>query len=168
MKTTNRFPRTFGSAGSSAGYFMFAVGVFATFYHPLGLVFVAFGGFMGFTNSSTTLDIKNKKVRFTNNVFGFIKYGKWIDVEQNMTVGIKYETMVEATYSRSNRAIVQKERTRIMYLFDKNNRQVVPILKLKKGKTGEEEIDFICKAFEIKRIKQELMYPRRRSRRRRL
>lgn len=149
MSQTHKFDKSFGPVASFSGILIFVAGLIATFFALSGLILVFFGAFIGFTNSSTTIDTKNKKVRFTENIFGIIKTGKWLKVDRDMQVGTRQESGVYRTYSMSNRSIDLKVDNTIMYLFDKSGNQLIPIMQLQKDENPQEKIDEICRELEI-------------------
>jgi hypothetical protein len=152
MKRTNWFDKSFGPVASFSGIIIFIVGLFATYYELSGLILVFFGSFIGFTNSSTTIDVINKRVRYSNNIFGIIKIGKWLKVEKNMSIGITKDNRVYRTYSRGNRILDIKRDANKIYLFDNHGDPVIPIMKVQNDKNIAEEVDKLCNDLEIPRV----------------
>ena len=153
MRNTYKFDKSFGPVASFSGILIFIAGLIATYFALTGLILVSLGAFIGFTNSSTTVDSKNKKVRFSNNIFGIIKTGKWIDVDNDMQVGIKRDNKVYRTYSRSNRTLDLKVHNTIIYLFDNKGNSILPIMQVQKNKNPHDEMDKISRELEIPRLK---------------
>ncbi len=152
MRKTYKFDKSFGPVASFSGIIIFIAGLIATYYALTGLIFVLFGALIGFTNSSTTIDTKNKRVRFSNNIFGIIKTGKWINLSKDMQVGIKRDNKAYRTYSRSNRTLDLSVHNIILYLFDKYGNPMLPIMKIQKDKNPYDEIDKICGKLEISKL----------------
>ena len=152
MKRTYRFDKSFGPVASISGKIIFVVGLIVTYYELSGLILVFFGSFIGFTNSSTTIDAVNKRVRYSNNLFGIIRIGKWLKVEKNMRIGIKKDNKVHRTYSRGNRILDIKGDAKKMYLYDNYGNQIIPVMKVQNGKNIAEEVDKICNELEIPRV----------------
>lgn len=144
MKTTHTFEKSFGPAASFTGVVIFAAGLLATYYSLTALVLVVIGAFLGFTNTSTTVDSQNKRVRFTNNIFGIIRIGKWIPLHENMKIGVKQEKNIYRTYSRSNQTIDIKMLQKKIYLFDENSKPLVPIITLKDDENSKVMTDKFC------------------------
>jgi len=135
MKTRNFLDKTFGPVGTSAGILLFVVGLFTSFTSLFGLILLVPGAFIGFTSSSCVIDWPKKRVKFTTNLFGIIRTGKWVNIEPDMKIGIKKSNRVWRAYSWSNRTLdLEKSDFRII-LYDRNNKQIMPI---KKAKTPEE------------------------------
>ena len=102
MKETFKFDKAFGPVASFSGYVILIAGLIATYFSLTGLILVLFGAFVGLTNYCTTIDYANRKAKFSNNIFGFIKIGKWLDITESMRIGIKKSNTTYRTYSRSN------------------------------------------------------------------
>jgi hypothetical protein len=152
MRQTHRFDKSFGPVASFSGILIFIAGLIATYFGLTGLILVVLGAFIGFTDSSTTIDFENRRVRFTNNIFGIIKIGKWINLAKKMQVGIKRDNKVYRTYSRSNRTLDLKVHNKVLYLFDKNGNPLIPIRKLLKNENSNNEIEKISSKLEISRL----------------
>jgi hypothetical protein len=149
MKRTYRFDKSFGPVASFSGIIIFVVGLAVTYYELSGLILVFFGSFVGFTNSNTTIDAVNKRVRYSNNIFGIIRIGKWLKVEKNMSVGIKKDNKVYRTYSRGNRILDIKGDARKIFLYDNDGNPIIPIKKVQNGKNIAEEIDRLRNELEL-------------------
>ena len=158
MKRVNWFEKSFGPIASFSGIIIFIAGVIVTYYELSGLILVFFGSFIGFTNSSTTIDVINKRVRYSNNFFGIIKIGKWLKVEDYMSVGILKDRKVYRTYSRGNRILDLNKNANKIYLFDNHGHPIIPVMKVQNGMNISEEVDKISNELEIPRIpgKQQL------------
>lgn len=152
MKRTYKFDKAFGPVASFSGIVIFIVGLIVTYHAFSGLILIAFGSFIGFTNSSTTIDTVYKRVKYSNNIFGIIRFGKWLKVENNMRIGLKKDNKVYRTYSRGNRILDIKADANMLYLFDNHNNPIVPIMKVQNGKNIAEEVDKICNELNIPRV----------------
>lgn len=127
MKKTYKFEKAFGPVASFSGYVILIMGLIATCLSVYGLILVFFGAFIGLTNSCTTIDFANRKVKFTNNIFGIIKIGKWLDVTENMRIGLKKSNKIYRTYSRSNRVLDIATKQIKIYLFDLQSHPIIPL-----------------------------------------
>ena len=152
MITKNKLDKSFGPVASFSGILIFIAGLIATYFALTGLILVVLGAFIGFTSSSTTIDTKNKRIRFSNNIFGIIKTGKWINVDKDMQVGIKRDNKVYRTYSRSNRTLDLKVHNTKLYLFDKFQKPIMPIMQFQKNENIHVEIDRICNELGVTRM----------------
>ncbi len=129
MITKNKLDKSFGPAGTSAGIFMFIAGIVVTFYSFTGLILVFIGAFVGFTSTSTMIDNDKKRIKFSNNLFGFIKTGQWIDIKPEMKLGLKKSNRVYRAYSRSNRTLDIDSKDIRLILYGVDNKQIMPIRK---------------------------------------
>ena len=143
MKTTitNKFDKSFGPVGSSAGIVFMIAGTALSFLNPGFILLVLFGAFVAFTNTSTTINTKEKKARYTSNIFGLIKLGKWINITSNMTVKIMRNNKSFRAYSRGNRQLVVKTHQYKVSLFDNDNKEVIPLKYFNNLSDGKEFID---------------------------
>jgi hypothetical protein len=80
MTTKNKLDKMFGPVGTSAGIFLFVAGLIISYFPFTGLFLVLIGAFVGFTSTSTMVDFDNKRLRFSNNIFGIFPIGQWIFV----------------------------------------------------------------------------------------
>jgi hypothetical protein len=149
MKRTYRFDKSFGPVASFSGIIILIAGLIVTYHEFSGLILIVFGSFIGFTNSSTTIDPVKKRVRYSNNIFGIIKIGKWLKVEKDMRIAIKQDKKVYRTYSRGNRILDLKGDAKIIYLLDKHGYLIIPIAKIQNGENKDEGIAKICNELEI-------------------
>ena len=140
MIVQNKLNKSFGPVGSFSGIIVFALGLFSTYYslYMLGLVIV--GAFVGFISSSTFIDFEQKRVKFSNNIFGIIRTGKWIAIEADMKIGLNISNQVWNAYSQSNRGIEVDEKNILIILYNSNKQKIMPLKKLKTLATAKEEI----------------------------
>ncbi|MFO7827840.1 MAG: hypothetical protein R6V23_04415 [Bacteroidales bacterium] len=129
MIINNKLDQSFGPVGTSAGLFLFIAGIAVTFVSLTGLILVIIGAFVGFTNSSTLVDFDQKKVKFSNNLFGFIPTGQWIPIDEAMKISIKRSRKSWRAYSRSNRTLDTSSKDYRIMLFDKKGKEIMPIKK---------------------------------------
>lgn len=143
MIIRNNLDKPFGPMGSFAGIVMFIAGLVATYFALSGLILVFVGAFLGFTSTSTLLDTDKKRIKFSNNLFGIIPVGQWIEIKPEMKVGLKNIQRGYRVYSRSNRMHdVHIKDIRIM-LYGADNKQIMPVKKfdsLDSAKTGLESL----------------------------
>jgi hypothetical protein len=150
MNSTYRFEKSFGPTASFAGIIVLVAGLVTTYFFLNGIILLVVGAFMAFTDSSTTIDSANKRVRFTNNIFGIIRIGKWINVERDMKIGIKQDRQVYRTYGRSNQAFDLSINYRKMYLCDKNAQPILPLTIVEEQVSLKDEIEKYCIALDVK------------------
>jgi hypothetical protein len=131
MMVKNKLDKSFGPSGTFAGYTIFIIGLITTYTNLGGLILVLVGAFMGFSSTSTLIDLDKKRIMFSNNLFGFIKTGKWIDIDPTMKVGIKESNITWTTFSRSNRSIDSVKKDFRIVLCDSADIEIMEISKNK-------------------------------------
>ncbi|MFO7842523.1 MAG: hypothetical protein R6V16_01825 [Bacteroidales bacterium] len=130
MISNNKLDQSFGPAGTSAGIVLFIAGLGITlFYSLFGIILIVTGAFVGFSNSSTRVDTDQKRVKFSNNLFGLIPAGQWLAVDEEKKLGIKRSNRSWRNYSRSNRILDTSEKDYRIMLYDKNGKEIMPIKK---------------------------------------
>ena len=139
MITNNRLDKSFGAVGTSAGVFLFIAGIIITCFYISGLILVLIGAFVGFTSTNTLIDYDKKRVKFSNNLFGIIKIGKWITIEPNMKIGIKKSDVTWRAYGTSNQAIDVIAKDFRLILFDSTNQEIMQIKKTDSLETAKIE-----------------------------
>jgi hypothetical protein len=94
--------RFFGPSQSYMGYVFIGVGIFCSYYSLIILVFIIPGLFMAFTSTGTIIDADNKRVKTYTMLFGFIRTGKWVNVNQFSRFVIRKVNSRYSSYSRAN------------------------------------------------------------------
>lgn len=135
-----RLDKSFGPVGSSAGTFLFFGGLISLYFSLMGLVLVLLGAFVGFSSSSTAIDFQKRKMRFSNDIFGFVKTGKWIDLQPEMKLGFRNEARAWRSYSLSNRAIDVATDDYRIFLFDATGKTIMPVMKTDTPVKAEAEL----------------------------
>ena len=129
MIIKSKLDKAFGPSGTFAGYTIFVIGILTTYSNWGGLLLVLVGAFMGFSSTSTLIDLDKKKLKFSNNLFGFIQTGKWIDIDTTMKVGIKESNITWTTFSRSNRSIDTVKKDFRIAIYDSEEKEIMEISK---------------------------------------
>ncbi|MEI7526227.1 MAG: hypothetical protein WCJ95_17915 [Mariniphaga sp.] len=145
MITNNRLDRSFGTVGSSAGVFVFIAGVILTCLYLSAFILVLIGAFVGFTTSSAMIDYGNKRVKFSNNIFGLIRIGKWMPLEPTMKIGIRELNQTYRSYSRGNQALDVTQNDFRLILYDSANKEIMPIKKTESLDAAKIELEIECK-----------------------
>ncbi len=152
MKTTNKLDKPFGPAGVSAGIVLLVVGIFTVYNSLFSIILIVIGAFAGLTSTSTTIDFNKNRVKFSNNLFGIIHLGKWIKLDPKMKIGIKKSKQVWRTSSWSNRTLdIKKEDFRI-FLYDFDEKQILPIMKSNSQIEARAELAKLTKKLGLKQI----------------
>lgn len=141
MITRNKLDKVFGPFGSSAGFFLFLGGIISTFYSPVGLIIAVIGSFVSFTSTSTFVDSENKRIKYSNNLFGILPVGKWVDIKPEMKLGLKKSHQGYQAYTRANQpAGIHINDIRI-FLYGSDNKQIMPIKKFNSYESSKKELN---------------------------
>jgi len=133
--------KIFGTAGTAAGMLLFIVGLYVLLSSFIGLVLVFIGAFIGFTYTSTLLDAERKRIKLSNNFFGIIPYGNWIEIRPEMKIGLKRNHRGYRVYSKSNRSIDSHNIDVRIILYGGDNEDIIPVCKFKSIESAREEIE---------------------------
>ena len=141
MIIKNKLDKTFGPFGTSTGFFIMIGGVIATFYSFLGLIIAIVGAFACFTSTSTIIDTDNKRIKHSDNLFGIIPIGKWIDIKPDMKIGLKKFHRGYRAYIRGTQKIGIHYNDIRIFLYDSTNKQLVPINKFDSYESSKNELN---------------------------
>lgn len=150
MKSNNKLDKSFGPAGSFAGFIVFLAGLGSLYFSWFSLILVLIGAFMGFTYSSAEIDFDRKRVRFLNNLFGVIKIGQWMSVKPDMKIGIIKSRKTWKTYSGGNRELDVTNEDYRLVLYDSFGKKIMPVKKADNMNSAKMELETICRQLEIK------------------
>jgi hypothetical protein len=154
MIIRNRLDKSFGPFGGSTGFFLFLGGPAATWFSPYGLILAVTGAFAAFTSTSTFIDTENKRIKFSNDLFGIIPAGKWIDIRPDLKLGLKRVHRGFKAYTRSNQpAAIHYTDLRIV-LFEADNDEIMQVKKFTDRESALKGIDELCSALNLERTDQ--------------
>ncbi len=129
MLITNKLDKTFGPFGSSTGFFLMAGGIIATYFSVFGIILAIIGAFAAFTSTSAIIDTDNRKIKYSDNLFGIFRMGKWVDIKPGMKLGLTRSHRGFVGYIRGTQpASIHYNDIRII-LYDSNNRRIMPVMK---------------------------------------
>lgn len=152
MIINNKLDKSFGPVGSFAGIVVFIAGLGAFYYSMYSIILVLLGAFVGFSYSSASIDIDNKRIRFTNNLLGVIKTGQWLNLSSDMKIGIKKSKNVWRSYSRGNRTLDIPDEDYRLILTDFQGKPLMTIKKTEGLNSAKSELEKICKQLELSAI----------------
>lgn len=141
MISVNKLDKSFGPVGSTSGIFLFIAGLALVYFNLSGLFLILLGAFVGFTSTCTIVDSNNKRIKFATNLFGVFKFGKWIDLEPEMTLGIKKSNKDWRTYSQGNRTLDISNSDYRIVLYNKSNHEIIPIKKVMSIELANAELE---------------------------
>jgi len=116
-------------------------GIIATFYSFLGLIIALVGAFACFTSTSTIIDTDNKRIKHSDNLFGIIPVGKWIDIKPDMKIGLKKFHRGYRAYIRGTQKVGIHYKDIRIFLYDSANKQLVPINKFDSYESSKNELN---------------------------
>lgn len=129
---------SFGPIGSSAGkvvFFGFLIMMLTYSFNPFALIFILIPAFLGFSKTHIFIDTEKFRLRFSTTVFGIIPTGKWIDIEDEMEIGIRKNQEQWQYIGLSNKSLRLKQNPYKIVLYKSHNK---PLLILKYANTIEE------------------------------
>lgn len=149
MIIRNRLDQSFGPSGTSAGILLFLAGLVASFYTFYGIILLLLGAFLGSTYTQSKIDIIQKKAKFSENLFGILSFGTWIEIQPEMKLGISKRTRRYSVSSQSNkRADLQVKDFRIV-LTNANGEKIMDLKKFKTLQLAEEGLVRFSQQLEI-------------------
>lgn len=152
MITENKLDKSFGPTGTAAGVFLFIIGVITTYTSLLGMILVLLGAFIGFSSTSTIIDFDKRRLKFSNNLFGILQTGEWLQLHQGMKLGIRESSVTWRTYSRGNRSLdIENKDVRII-LLDTDNQEIMQIKKTDSPESAMAELEILCNKLELSPI----------------
>lgn len=149
MIQNNKLDQAFGPIGTIAGGTLFLVGIILIFFSFSGLALILIGAFVGFTYSSTLIDIDNKRVRFSNNLFGVIKTGNWVNIEPTMNIVIEPSKRTWRAYSRGSRSVDITDKDFRLVLYDGNHKKIMPLMKTSSLESAKKEIESLITQLQL-------------------
>ena len=152
MIKNNTLDKSFGPVGAIAGVTIFMAGLILIYFSLSGLVFILFGAFVGFTSTSTLVDYDKKRFKYSNNLFGLIRTGRWISIKPEMRIGIKPSRRAWRTYSKSNRTLDLVDKDFRLILYGENNKQIMPIMKTNSLDSAKIELESIAVQLGLNRV----------------
>jgi hypothetical protein len=150
MIENNRFEKSFGPVGTTAGAIVFAAGLILSFTHLSGLILILIGAFVGFSNTSVQIDDENKRVKYSNNLFGCIRTGKWLRIDPAMILGMKETNVIWRSYSSGNRTLDISKPEHLIILYSSDNKEIMSIKKTKSREDAVVELERLKKRLDLR------------------
>ena len=79
-------------------------------------------------------------IKLSNNLFGFISVGKWIDIKPEMKIGLKKSHKGYRAYIRGAQPIGIHNRDIRIFLYGSDNKQIMPIKKFDSYESSKSEL----------------------------
>lgn len=141
MVIKNKLDIAFGPFGSSTGFFLFIGGIITVYFSLFGLIIAIIGAFVSFTSTCTFIDFDNKRIKFSNNLFGIFPVGKWIDIRPEMKLGLKKSQKGYQAYIRGTQPVGLHINDIRIYLYGNDNKQIMPVKKFDSYETSKRELN---------------------------
>ena len=149
MIIRNKLDKTFGPFGSSTGLFLVAGGFVATYFSISGLLIVLIGAFAAFTSTSTFIDADNRRIKYSDNLFGFLPVGKWLEITPDMKLGLRKSHRGFTGYIRVNQPLGISENDIRIFLYDSNNKQIMPVNKFSSLEAAQNALNNLSSLLRI-------------------
>lgn len=150
MIVKNKIEKPFGPSATTTGIVIFIAGIISTYFSFVSIILIVVGAFIGFTRVSTFIDIEKGRIKFSDVLFGIFPVGKWIEINNEMTIGLENSRRGFKTYSRgmrTNNTIVKDVRIILYGSFGKKNGS---IKKYDSQKSANEDLERLCKTLGVK------------------
>ncbi len=143
----NNLGRFFGPSQSYMGYVFIAVGIFAMSYSITALFLVIPGAFMAFTYTGTIIDTDNKRVKPYTSLFGILRTGKWINMDQFTRFNIIKSTRKYTSYSRGSVRFDMDISDIRLLLINRDGKRKVVMNKYSKFEEAQKEMEELSGIF---------------------
>lgn len=144
--------RSFGPFASSAGFFIFIIGLILAFFHLAGIILALVGAFVAFTSTCTIIDTDSKRVKHADYLFGFLPFGKWINIQPGMKLGLQVVKRGYRGYIRGTTPVdIQHNDIRI-FLFDSANHKMLAVKKFSTAAAARKEMESMASDFKLQII----------------
>lgn len=149
MIKENKLDKVFGPFGSSTGFFMIIGGAVAMYYSMIGIIIAVVGAFVAFTTTSSFIDTENRRIKLSNNLFGFIRVGKWIHISSDMKIGLRKSHRGYQAYIRGTQPVSIHNNDIRIFLFDSANKQIMPVQKFSSPESSRKELYSLSTLLEL-------------------
>jgi len=157
MIKRNKLDKSFGPFGGSTGFFLLLGGLAATWFSPYGVILAAIGAFAAFTTTSTFVDAEKRRMKFSNDIFGIIPVGKWIDIRPDMKLGLKRVHRGYQAYTRANQPVgIHNTDIRIV-LLEADNDEIMHVKRFADRESALKGIEELCSELKLSRIEKILL-----------
>jgi hypothetical protein len=142
--------RSFGPYASSTGLFLFLGGLLIAYFNSGGLFLAIIGAFIAFTKTCTIIDTEKRRIRHADYIFGFFPFGKWVYIQDSMKLGLQKVRRGYTAYTRGNQPVDIKETDIRIFLFNSNNKPMMPIKRFPSYESAESELGDLASLLNVK------------------
>jgi hypothetical protein len=132
--------KSFGPFASSTGLFLFLGGLAFSYFNLFGLIIAIIGAFIAFTSTGTIIDSESRRIKHADYIFGLVPVGKWVDIRDDMRLGLKTVKRGYVGYIRGTQPMDIQYRDIRIFLYDCRNRPVMAIKKFRTADSAKDEI----------------------------
>jgi len=136
----NKLDKTFGQIGSIIGILILLFGIYVCFYSWVGVTTIIVGAFLAFTHTSTKVDYENKRMKFSNNLFGLISIGFWTDVKSGMQLNLKDISKSQTKSKDASGRTIQPHSDYRIFLFSEKDTEIMAVKKCDNKESAEKEL----------------------------
>jgi hypothetical protein len=132
--------RSFGPFASATGLSMFVIGAVLAFFHMSLIILVVIGALIAFTSTRTIIDTEKRRVRHADFLFGLIPTGKWVNIKDDMKLGLRKVKRGYTGYVRVNQPMDIKYLDIRIFLFDAGNKKIMPLKSVLSGESEQDQL----------------------------
>ncbi len=99
-----KIDKLFGPSFSFSGYAFIVAGLLTVRFSPSSIALVIVGALISFTTTGTLIDTDKRRIKSYTMLFGIVRAGHWIEIENSYIFKISKSKRRYTTYSRANLA----------------------------------------------------------------
>lgn len=147
----NKLDKLFGPSGSFSGQIIFYAGIIMLYYSFMAVVLIVLGAFVGFSTEGIKIDFDNKKVKTLIILFGFLPFGKWIQIKGDERIVVKASGRTYRTYSMANIPLDIRASDYRVILKNPSEKFKIHLQKFKTKKDAEEMATSYARLLQLER-----------------
>lgn len=136
---------SFGPIGSLAGkvaFFGVLIMMFAyDSYIVVSILFLLITTFIGFSKTFIFIDTEKNRIRFSTMIFGLFPTGKFMDIDDDMEIGIAPNMGNWQYVSRANRSLSLRQKAYKIVLYKLDNKPLFTLKYISTKEEAEKELD---------------------------
>lgn len=144
----NRLGKSFGSSFSFSGWILCIAGILLTYNSIYCLLLIIPGAFIAFTDSSVIIDFDSKKIFYSNNIFGILKFGKWFSVGTDSTLKVVRNKSGTRMHSLGNRTIDLRGKSYKLILSNRK-KDIIPLKLSNNLNELKKDADYISNRLNV-------------------
>lgn len=141
--------RSFGPFASSTGLFLCIGGIIVSFFSLIGLLLALAGAFVAFTSTCSIIDTENRRIKHADYIFGILPYGRWVNIDSTMKLGIRRVNRGYRGYVGGIRPSDIRFSDIRIFLYDSGNNEIMPIKKYRNYESAESDLQDMAALLNI-------------------